>query len=432
MDVNLQSKPWSSLSAEQKIERNYEEYLKYNDRPNRYLKDNDRPRNVNVGLPKNKSKARSERTTSNDVKSSSTRYDDYDYDRIGKRTRDTVKDHLHELSLSHRLLMQDILVNANLWHPDPKILTADYAFEGILGIPPPFDERTSRKAGASVSFVVCSDGTIQPITRAASKIEIKKAFGRGSEYGDGLPVVFSWPVLPSTVQRTDFECVLNTGRVVIPDGVSIYPNADYNERNTVVLVSPDFGNRKLPDEEGAVWVTQVRIVQDCNPLMLVGPKGLISGVGLTWENELHPYLSGPKLIASKITILNTQGDNGPPGFFSINNNDGRSIYGNAAQYRLRVLTNWGISGDGAHFIRPDQFEDFFWIQAELPDGQTVKLTRSGYDYTLNNHTLTILGLAELGLSNDEDRWDECYIDDRDNQIDIILKGGEEAPALQRE
>jgi len=318
--------------------------------------------------------------------------------------------------------MQDILVNANLWHPDPKILTADYAFEGILGIPPPFDERTSRKAGASVSFVVCSDGTIQPITRAASKIEIKKAFGRGSEYGDGLPVVFSWPVLPSTVQRTDFECVLNTGRVVIPDGVSIYPNADYNERNTVVLVSPDFGNRKLPDEEGAVWVTQVRIVQDCNPLMLVGPKGLISGVGLTWENELHPYLSGPKLIASKLTILNTQGDNGPPGFFSINNNDGRSIYGNAAQYRLRVLTNWGISGDGAHFIRPDQFEDFFWIQAELPDGQTVKLTRSGYDYTLNNHTLTILGLAELGLSNDEDRWDECYIDDRDNQIDIILKG----------
>mmetsp|Transcript_44392 Transcript_44392/g.52012 ORF Transcript_44392/g.52012 Transcript_44392/m.52012 type:complete len:110 (-) Transcript_44392:92-421(-) len=65
-----------------------------------------------------------------------------------------------------------------------KILTANYDFEIILGIPPPFDEHTSHNAGTVVLLLVRSNWTIQLITRAASNIEIKKSFERGSEYGD--------------------------------------------------------------------------------------------------------------------------------------------------------------------------------------------------------------------------------------------------------
>jgi hypothetical protein len=69
---------------------------------------------------------------------------------------------------------------------------------------------------------------------------------RGGEivaYDDGLPVVFSWPVATETIDPTDFQFPLNTGKTVFGHAAGMNPNWENNERNTVVLFG-DFGNRK--------------------------------------------------------------------------------------------------------------------------------------------------------------------------------------------
>jgi len=128
-----------------------------------------------------------------------------------------------------------------------------------------------------------------------------------------MPVVFSWPVLPSTVQPTDFEIELNTGDIIVPDGVSIAPALDLNERNTVVLISPDIGNRLHPDSEGAIYPVTLRIVEDESPLQLVGPGGPVSAVGLSYNTIDHPYVHGPRMVAAKLSKMNSIGDDPPPG-----------------------------------------------------------------------------------------------------------------------
>jgi len=324
------------------------------------------------------------------------------------------------------LLMKDVLINADYWDNEPKIFSAEYAFDGILGIPPPLTADAVKEAGGAFEVVECSNGLKKTFTRAPQLPLLVATFGHPSKFGDGLPVVFSWPVLPSSVQATDFIVTLNTGQTVIPDAISIYPNSDYNERNTVVLVSPDLGNRLRPDEEGAEYPVEIRIAKDDTPLMLVGPKGQVSGVGLTYDTRYHPYVNGPQLIIAKLSVFKNKGDDGP-GSYGINKNSGKSIYRRNVEYRLRILTNWGISPDGLLFIRPDQYEDYFYIQVELQNGDVLNLTTANYVYLLDGHELEILGLAELGTKSR--KYDDCYVDDRDNQIDIILKGDEEAMRL---
>lgn len=329
-------------------------------------------------------------------------------------------------SQSYQLLMQDILINADLWTDRPEILSAGYGFDGILGIPGDLTEEAVRAAGGAWNTVTCSDGRVEGLTSAVSTNGITFAYGFPSTFGDGLPVVFSWPVLPSSVDRQNFEIHLNTGDVVIPDGVSIVPNQDFNERNTVVLVSPDIGNRLLPNEPGAIFPTEVRIVSGDSPLMLVGPQGPVSAVGLVGSGG-HPYVSGPFLVGAKLSRMNAAGDDGPMLFSAnTNGNDGISLYGEAAQYRLRVLTSGGFSPDGVQAVRPDEFERYFQLEVRLNNGSTQVLTQTGVAYDLDGSTLEIVGLAELGQTASSVPYDDCYIEDGDNQIDIILAGDEAA------
>lgn len=61
--------------------------------------------------------------------------------------------------------------------------------------------------------------------------------------------VFSLPVPPTTVDPTDFEIHLNDGRILHPEVASIFPDFEYNERNTVVVFG-EFGNRLPPVAPG--------------------------------------------------------------------------------------------------------------------------------------------------------------------------------------
>jgi hypothetical protein len=243
----------------------------------------------------------------------------------------------------------------------------------------------------------------------------------------GFPVVFSWPVLPSTVDGSDFEVTLNTGERVIADGASIAPNSEYNERSTVVIVSQKFGNRITPGYPGAVYPVRLRILRDDTPLTLVGPGGQKKiAAGFSYGNGIKPltgYYAGPTLCAAKLSVLSTVGEGGPAVWTGgLTPNDGDALYGNSAQYRLRVLTTGGFSPDGVRSLYPTEFESFFQIQVTDVGGRIVSLTKTNTTYKLKAGSIRILGLADLSVA--QDSYDDSYVEDHDNQIDIILKGDE--------
>jgi hypothetical protein len=80
-------------------------------------------------------------------------------------------------------------------------------------------------------------------------------------------------------------------------------------------------------------------------------------------------------------------------------------------------------------VRPTDFEKFFRLRAEGPDGNTAILDKVGVDYKVAGGTLRILGLSDLGKKADPANgiyYDDCYQEDRDNYIDVILAGDEAA------
>jgi len=224
-------------------------------------------------------------------------------------------------------------------------------------------------------------------------------------------VEFSWPVLPTTVDGSDFEVTLNTGEKVIADGASITPNLEYNERSTVVIVSNKFGNRLEPGTPGAIYPVKLRIVKDSTPLTLVGPGGRKKvAVGLSHGNGKKPmtgYYSGPTLCAAKLSVLSTVGEGGPAFFAGgYTPNDGAALYGSNAQYRLRVLTTGGFSPDGVRSLYPTEYSSFFQIEVKDLDGRSVLLTETNKTYSLRAGSIQILGLADLSVaqSSYDDSW----------------------------
>lgn len=330
-------------------------------------------------------------------------------------------------------LKLDILINADYWTKKPQIIGAGLGFTQILGVPgadtTPEGQQAVIDAGGAWEILSTTNPNppLRAYTSAASTQGMAMGYGQPIVGGGGFPVEFSWPVLPSTVDGTDFEVTLNTGKKVIAQAASINPNLEYNERSTVVIVSSEFGNRIAPGTPGAVFPVKLRIVRDATPLTLVGPKGKMkSAVGLTYGNKKQPmtgYHVGPKLCAAKLSKLSTAGEGGPVAFTSgYLPNDGTALYGDNAQYRLRVLTTGGFSPDGVRSLYPTEFSDFFKIQIKDRGGKTVYLTETNKTYHLKSGSITVLGLADLAIP--QQSYDDAYVEDHDNQIDIILEGDE--------
>jgi len=83
-----------------------------------------------------------------------------------------------------------------------------------------------------------------------------------------------------------------------------------------------------------------------------------------------------------------------------------------------------MTRNGVQGLTPDAFEDYFRVRAVADDGTEVLLTETGVDYAINGGTVRVVGLADLGTASDA--YDDCYLEDRDNQIDIILSGDDAA------
>lgn len=211
------------------------------------------------------------------------------------------------------------------------------------------------------------------------------------------------------------------------------PNWEHNERNVVVLFG-DFGNRGLNSEADAIFPVKLEIVGDEIPLLLIGPVGQeFNAVGLTWTTDTTPYDAGPKLVGAK---LNAVGDTSPgeggvallEGAMGAMPNDEFALY-DEGDFCVRVLTTGGFSPDGLTGLRPDMYEEFFRVHVNGPDGETVLLEKVGEEYAVAGGNSRVVGLSELGQKENPDEgiyYDDCYAEDRDNYIDIILVGDEAA------
>jgi hypothetical protein len=327
------------------------------------------------------------------------------------------------------------LEGADYWRDEPVILSAGLGFDNIIGLPE-LTEETIRQAGGSwYSGLKCANGQLPPtnvLTSAASADTIGRAYKGYADYDDGLPVVFSWPVATETVDPTDFQLTLNSGEIVFGHAAGMYPNWENNERNTVVLFG-DFGNRKKSTESDALFPVKLEIVADATPLLLIGPAGQeFNAVGLSWATDKSPYDQGPVLVGAKLNHTGEQAE-GEGGVFMLDRsaampNDEFALY-DEGDFRLRVLTSGGFSPDGVTGLRPNMFEDFFRLHVKGADGGTVIMDKVGVEYKAAGGTLRIIGLSDLGQvehPNGGVYYDDCYQEDRDNYIDIILVGDEAA------
>ena len=326
------------------------------------------------------------------------------------------------------------LSSADYWDAEPKILSAGMGFDNIIGVNEISEGAALEAGGAWYGSVVCTSGQ-EPSdsnrTSMATADGVRNVSKGHADFDDGLPIVFSWPVATETADVSDFQFTLNTGEVVFPNAVTLLPNWELNERNTIVAFGA-FGNRGKPSESDAVYPVRLDIVEDATPLSLVGPGGQeFNAVELTWTSpDATGYGSGPVLVGAKLNVVETvpSGEGGLP-LLEQNSpalpNDEVSLYGEVADFRIRVLTSGGFSPDGITGLHPDDYEDFFRVHARGVNGETVLLESTGDDYTVDGGTLRVLGLSDLGQAIDEGNgifYDDCYSEDRDNYIDIILSG----------
>lgn len=338
---------------------------------------------------------------------------------------------------SYRTLQNDRIENADVWSNEPEMLAAGLGFTNIIGVPflttndLAASEARAREAGGTWNDISC-DGQDAPVlasyTSASTPSAVAFSFGWPTSFAAGLPVEFSMPIRPSTLNASDFEVTLSTGERVTPALASIYPNMEFNERSVAVLFG-SFGNRIPAGEPGASYAVETTVVADETPLELIGPDGPEDAVGLSAEATTSPYSggsTGPRLAAAKLSRLSIDGENAPLPFRGVLPNNGKALYGDIAKFRLRVYTTGGFSPDGVRAVFPTEFERYFRLHTT--SGKV--LTKDGKRYSLGDVHLKVLGLADLGKKRSS--YDDCYREDKDNYIDIVLGGDKKAAAKLRE
>ena len=321
----------------------------------------------------------------------------------------------------------NLTLSADFFGDKPRIITANYGFDGYISVAGL--QGTGADARAAAYQYEVAWELIDPILGAPPRAyysatgdsAFQSTYGFSALRQDTIPVVFSHPVLGDTLSPQSFRILLNTGDIVTPITSSFSPNSEFNERQTVVL-SGDWGNRILPGESGSRYPVSVNVVDDGSPLWLVTSAGLVSAVGLTVES-FNPYVAGngPRILAAKLNAYSDLGEGNPAWLASSAANSGFDLYGEQAEYRLRIYTSAGFSADGIASILPTDFSKFFQLRAKDDCGSDVVITLSGVDYNIGGFgSIRVLGIADTGLF--QNSYDLSYVEDHDNQYDIILSG----------
>ena len=321
----------------------------------------------------------------------------------------------------------NLTLSADFFGDKPRIITANYGFDGYISVAGLQGTGADARAAAYQYGVAWE--LIDPILGAPPRAyysatgdsAFQSTYGFSALQQDTIPIVFSHPVLGDTLSPQSFRILLNTGDIVTPITSSFSPNSEFNERQTVVL-SGDWGNRILPGESGSRYPVSVNVVDDGSPLWLVTSAGLVSAVGLTVES-FNPYVAGngPRILAAKLNAYSDLGEGNPAWLASSAANSGFDLYGEQAEYRLRIYTSAGFSADGIASILPTDFSKFFQLRAKDDRGSDVVITLSGVDYNIGGFgSIRVLGIADTGLF--QNSYDLSYVEDHDNQYDIILSG----------
>jgi hypothetical protein len=339
---------------------------------------------------------------------------------------------------TYQVLRQDVIINADIWARKPEIMAAGLGFTNIVGVPNlstsnvGLSKTLAVLAGGTWNNVQCASGQTPPLssyTSASTPQGVRDYYGEDVYYSDGLPVEFSWPILPSTLDADDFKVNLNNGTSVTPQVTSIWPNYLYNERSVAVLFG-HFGNRIPPSRPGAIYPTSVQVVRGSSTLELVGPgRRIVSAVGMSVKSPGSPYTApgvppadrgGPTLVAAKLSKMSAAGNTAPKIFPQNLPNDGISLYGRQARFRLRLYTSGGMTPNGVTPLLPTEYDKYFRVIAVTSSGKRIALARAGRTYYIDGHPLRVVGLADLGVK--QAAYDACYTELRNNYIDIVLDG----------
>ena len=340
----------------------------------------------------------------------------------------TVSSNKLNLSMEVATLLTPIIYNADIFDNTPRIITADYGFEGYIGVPGMSSTDAASQVVATSYNVAWEyidpslNASQRAYTSGSDQETVYNSTGINLLLADTIPVVFSMPVLPTTVNTTDFAVMLNDGSVATPLSISMSPNLEYNERQTVVL-SGEFGNRILPGQPGSLYPVSVSILNDGTPLELLTTTGPVSIVGATVASY-NPYVAGngPKIVSAKLNRFNDIGEGAPfvLGGSSFRNS-GSDLYGSDAQYRLRIYDNYGFSPDGIGSLLPSEYDKYFLLHARDENDNLIPLVLAGQAYEIGGFgTITVVGLADVGTAGYSEN--AAYIEDHDNYYDIILKG----------
>lgn len=328
---------------------------------------------------------------------------------------------------SSAALATNVVLGADFYGAQPRIITANYGFDGYMGVPGLIGTGNAARLAAhahDVAWQSLDPGLDAPARAHYSAVGVaafRAIYGVDALLADTIPVVFSHPVLPTSVTPEAFRITLNDGSTVTPVTASLIPNLEYNERQTVVL-SGYWGNRVAPGQPGAQYPVRVDVVAADTPMLLLTPHGLAPAVGLGLDSQ-NPYVlgNGPRLVAAKLNLYSDLGEGGPQSQANSVANSGTDLYGQQAEYRLRLYTSAGFSPDGIASIRPDDYGRFFLLKARDEQGKVIELAETGTPYAIGGYgTVTVVGLADTGLA--QDAYDDGYVEDHDNQYDVILSG----------
>jgi hypothetical protein len=329
-------------------------------------------------------------------------------------------------SASASALLTPINYNADLFASEAKFFSGNYGFEGYIGIPG-LSGTNGQQVAANFNIAwETLDPALNPALRAltsgASALGASGVYGTQLQLQDTMPLVFSYPVLPTTLNQngSDFEIELNDGSIVKPLIAAFLPNLEHNERQTVVIIG-EFGNRNLPGTPDARYPVSVRIVNDGTPLQMLSANGPVDSVGLNIASK-NPYESGngPKLVAAKLNYFSALGEGAPNANQSSLFNSGGNLYGNEAQYRLRLYTSAGFSPDGIASLLPNDFSNYFILESRFGN-DSIEITEANRNYEIGDlGSIKVVGLADLGPAGTT--VNEAYVEDHDNYYDIILEG----------
>ena len=334
-----------------------------------------------------------------------------------------------------KMINSDIIVNANLYGDTPEFLSAT-GFSHLVCMNSTTDLYEGQKffLGNYNTNLDINSHILRNIT-SSSDIRLLSPVTRHLQPGmDAMPICFTFPILPSSVDVKQFAITLNNGFVVKPYDFTFAPNSKYNEKQCIIL-NGYWNNRLLNNENtytmNSIYPISVKIVESFGKkLYAIGPKGLYDMTEKT-VTFTDGYVSPIFLNACVLTkytlpdIYNHLGDIGS-GVNAIENmNSPNILYGNDAEYRFRVFTAFGYSPDGILPMLPDQYERYWYLQYVDPDTSiSTNLYKQQYKYTFGSYSVTIVGLADLGFLSTTGYDSATYSEDRDNQIDIIVKGDE--------